>query len=1825
MTRDDESKTRDSQAAETPPCDARLLLAEVVTTRIESVIRSAGGARVIYAIVDLGPYLTSTIGQSLSTIQHNGSRVEVAIHPELAVTDECGISSHNLISTDVATRFRNRITEGTIATIFSVPGKQMEGVIQSLGSVSRIDERWLLEQNKANIWAAHILPGYNVDVTTVLTRVLQGLMESDTLVSAQMFAMYCAQIKEHMTGGSALSLVNAVNAALPTLRLPRNSLLDITQSELASNAAATFRSLRRELQPYLYLLTKSGELRSRSEMRQRRSRLLKEGYLTGDTAELISDLIEDRNVICQGAWQISQQRVAEIAWSLVCRFFVDEPEVKHFGKETIHHLDSEHPDVLTKDHREMLSKLRSHRSYPRLEHESFFAQYGEFIHDNPSLYKRWLVFIFRKPVEENDDLLVGLIKLTKKVLGGNAISKSSVLLVRLRDSDKVSFWKKTKNWYMCAYLRDRYRGLDRMMLPNVKLDFGLCWDHKRNVLDEVKVRDRNSRGSSSARFEFEAHVVDRQELNQAMSNRRVLAGKIKAQLSWTPDHLSFARAYSLDLRQILPDWRDTAILLRSSVSPARGIKGSTVLRPTVHSASSIIDCSGGSGGFLASVDVDGPVQVRRRLDEFWLEDFERLSEGSVSESDIRHVKELFARFHRAYTSAVRSLVEFDGEGLGAPSLVLQAQCYCDLLMALRAAARTDTLVRDVWAPLLQIGTATVDADLPAVILTPWHPLRLLELAAKAKQASDLILRVMESPASQHPTVSDLLLDRIDALTRSYYPNIGLLYVASVPTLVVETEYYAGYSLMQPSSRSDEETVLSTSIGDVVEKFGEIATQYLRQRPHEKANFSTVILDAQSEDLPVQMARYFAREIEREPHLRCDLTVSHQDSRKLRLVYAAQNRRIGHEIDPSLTSEASRIFLSRLRVKIAGSATLDSMSLVRRHDVVLLHNVVGRHSVVVWRPTVGPVMHKDPRDHAPHDTSWRKIQVHGSLTTSVYLAAPVQIAISQAYIDSLHDTISGSPSDVGAHYLPSREVRSSSVGVAEKIALAHRIADWVVTYDWIVDRRFISDTSHRLRILRYSSEPRSIHNVIVSTEIAVDALRSRLADEVARMFPDGQGSMVDDLVFALQQQLSDLSGGVLMRAHHWDNYAMELIGVLVAQRELHLLLADRSNCRVTMFFLDEFKAWLALRGEIADILAVRFHESASGGSMIELVVVEAKCVDSGSVAASKKKSWKQLEATYATLIERFTDTGVGIDRQVWRNRLSDMLIEHMRPWGERERIAGMGFDEWIDSIRSGDIDVEVSGHSIISVPGRTTSATDCDLSVADPEKPGTSRRRLAQWVLGADCIRQTIRDVASDVAVSQLHVPEAWGVRSREAPTREAEVMVPVVHVSSRDDIGIEGADGVKSEHNRDGADQPSQVRQDVAEVEPDAPSNLEPSEDSVGHAVPTGWKPSVHETLMSMSKDEAEHLSQKWLDDQVTRFRQALQTEERDAPIQGVRLTPNAGIVHIDGSAVTVKWLSSKRVDLLTQHSINIVRIEPQPGHIAVAIQRPERRILHLSEAWGRRQLQITSPEANMALFVGEREDTGEPFYLSLDQDFAGYHRADPHTLVSGTTGSGKGILTSNLILDLCAFNDPRSVEIYLIDPKHGADYLWARDLPHLRGGIVARKDAATALLRRLVRTMEDRYSRITEDGCANIDQYNRKHRSSDRIPRIVIFFDEVANWMQDEKFRHEVESVIDEIATKSRAAGLHLFMIYQRADNRVMSMQLRTNLGNRLILRLGDEGSSKIALGDKGAERLLGKGHIIAKLGSDEKIYGQVPFIGEDEIVVVADAIKRAWQEPQE
>ena len=160
---------------------------------------------------------------------------------------------------------------------------------------------------------------------------------------------------------------------------------------------------------------------------------------------------------------------------------------------------------------------------------------------------------------------------------------------------------------------------------------------------------------------------------------------------------------------------------------------------------------------------------------------------------------------------------------------------------------------------------------------------------------------------------------------------------------METETRATYSLLERPFAEDTAKLADEPIDHAVDKFAEIAAHYLELRPHERANFSAVLLDAEADELPKRVAKHLADKIESEADLRCDLNVTHEDPRKLRQIYERQNRHIGHEIESSLTSEAGRIFLSRLRVGIAPPELLESPNGTKRQDIVLLHDVIARRA------------------------------------------------------------------------------------------------------------------------------------------------------------------------------------------------------------------------------------------------------------------------------------------------------------------------------------------------------------------------------------------------------------------------------------------------------------------------------------------------------------------------------------------------------------------------------------------------------------------------------------------------------------------------------------------------------------------------------------------------------------------------------------------------------------------------------------------------------------------------------------------------------------------
>lgn len=215
-----------------------------------------------------------------------------------------------------------------------------------------------------------------------------------------------------------------------------------------------------------------------------------------------------------------------------------------------------------------------------------------------------------------------------------------------------------------------------------------------------------------------------------------------------------------------------------------------------------------------------------------------------------------------------------------------------------------------------------------------------------------------------------------------------------------------------------------------------------------------------------------------------------------------------------------------------------------------------------------------------------------------------------------------------------------------------------------------------------------------------------------------------------------------------------------------------------------------------------------------------------------------------------------------------------------------------------------------------------------------------------------------------------------------------------------------------------------------------------------------------------------------------------------------------------------------------------------------------------------------------------------------------------------------NIILAIACTNTVAQASIVLIDPMLGVDTFAFEGLPHLQCALIDAQDEAVNRLNGLVDEMNRRYTMLKANKVSNIFDLNKKPSATERLAFLWVIHDESAEWMMTEEYADAVSDIVGRLGVKARAAGISLVFAAQRPDANVMPMQLRANLGNRLVLRVDGEGTSEIALGEKGAERLLGKGHLAAKLeGEPSVVFGQVPFVDGDFLGQMVDALKRSAQ----
>jgi DNA segregation ATPase FtsK/SpoIIIE, S-DNA-T family len=325
--------------------------------------------------------------------------------------------------------------------------------------------------------------------------------------------------------------------------------------------------------------------------------------------------------------------------------------------------------------------------------------------------------------------------------------------------------------------------------------------------------------------------------------------------------------------------------------------------------------------------------------------------------------------------------------------------------------------------------------------------------------------------------------------------------------------------------------------------------------------------------------------------------------------------------------------------------------------------------------------------------------------------------------------------------------------------------------------------------------------------------------------------------------------------------------------------------------------------------------------------------------------------------------------------------------------------------------------------------------------------------------------------------------------------------------------------------------------------------------------------------------------------------------------------------------------DIARNMSALSARVATIPGRSVIGIELPNQKreavVLHELVGSGAFEEQASA----LPIILG-KNIAGDPVIADL--------APMPHLLVAGTTGSGKSVGLNAMILSLLYRLTPDQCRMIMIDPKMLELSIYD-DIPHLLSPVVTEPAKAIRALRWAVEQMEERYRMMASVGVRSLSSFNDKVRvakakgqplgrkvqtgydaetgqpiyeeeqlSFEPLPQIVVIVDELADLMMTAG--KEVEFLIQRLAQKARAAGIHLIMATQRPSVDVITGVIKANLPTRISFQVTSKIDSRTILGEQGAEQLLGKGDMLYMPGGKQIVRVHGPFVSDDEVRAVAD-----------
>ena len=1603
---------------------------------------------------------------------------------------------------------------------------------------------------------------------------LQGLLEVRSF-TLDRFAEYILQTRKAIEDGQPILF--ALGTAFPALHVPRDTAYFSNLSDKTAGYLSKWKSLYNQA-----ISRRSCYFVKQTPMQ---TPLLEDELLCA--FEKVKDNIPNELhstitafIHAGSGWNKEASDLALCEWEIIKPLFDGLKREKFdLAKATLEFYEERDSSLLTSDERsylERLSKSKKNYTEPQEEDEEFYHSHRNELKEEPSLKKKWDRFIFSTPIE-TEDFLVGVVLCLQQLFDQDVPSSKRILKITSDRRTKKDL--KELNIDAGLFFARRYRGLKGLFGNRVSWDIGELMDFEK-LDDQWRKSPKPYVNRSTAKAALQLQFILELEVELSTGSAQTYF----KQLIWKYDPNAIACEFAADWRRLFDHPLVSSKVNREPVN-AKGHYQSLDLF-NVHTLYAAYDRDRGS--FVSSYNKDQDISLN------WLAGLSKTKQqGLISEHLASKLLDTFQSFQISYQGAIRGFIE---DGLVNEFLIPQAQQYGRLLHIIYSEAKGDRNREYLLRPLLQIGTIAVEGGKTTVIVAPWHPLRLLAIATKANQVSSLIKHLLTANEIFFGDPRLFFEELKEELSHPYYPEIVLGWQSSKPELLSLTDNYLDYSLHESPIISNDgfddtnESPTETSLLIV-----DLTKRYLSLYPHERANLSIVLYNCDSARLPIALLDKMVELHEDQEDMRCQIILRHRDAGKLRELYEKIIESSESDADTFVSSEAAKDFMARLRIGImADQAPVPDPKDGPPIDIVFLQDVIARHAGLEWyQEHYAPV---DSSTFVPARWSRRRPSAIDDMKSVVYLCCPIQTKEGWAFITALTTFIKGDWDAIeNNRLLPARKLDFNDPSTASIFKEIHNLGNWVVNFDELLDRRQL--LNQNVKVIRYKQYSTHGRNVLISSTASLSLLRSILLGRIKDLNLGLNDAECRELTEQFIKDANEVSGDIVLRAAKRGRNASELIGVVLSRYMIHNELGrDRY---FGWYFLDDYANWLGQREEqIADILAISPEVMPDGKLQLAVIISESKYIDYDSLTVKRKESQKQLRDTLHRISDAFFGNPKRLDRDLWLSRFSDLMLNGIQfPANSNVDLAS-----WQKAVREGECSIFLRGYShiFISSPSDAPECSDFT-AVAEAENSYQevfSRSKLKE-LISSYWKGQNPKSIRASIAGNDI-----WEDLEFRKPSEKVQISNQKTTNTSNEDKTSVGS--------LDKKPQPVESAVTQLSLPPVVAPTTQQKELEIISKSSGAWAyPEVSQVLSAYQGGQKDSTTDNdWLKQIENQCKGALQQFQLQSKLLNSTLTPNAALLKFQGSAnLTVDQVLKRRSEFLTTHKLNVISVQAEPGIVSINIARPNRRVLDLPEVW--KGWNPICAQGNSELLIGIKEEDGSQLFLSPKSNA-------PHTLIAGSTGSGKSVLMQNIILSIACTNRSEQAKIFLIDPKLGVDYFAFEELPHLQGGIIDNQEKAISTLNNLVDEMNRRYMVLRTNKASNIFDLNKLSNPTEYLPFLWLIHDEFAEWMMTPAYADAVSDIVGRLGVKARAAGISLVFAAQRPDATVMPMQLRANLGNRLVLRVDSEGTSEIALGVKGAEHLLGKGHLAARLeGEMHLIYAQVPFVDSKFISNLVSACK--------